>query len=216
MSIHRRAMTATALAAAALLTFAGCASQDEGQVRPGVAATVGETEFSIAEVDERAPDLCDYAVATGEVQEAIPMGSLRISYLQLLIDEELARAYVAEQGRQSDPTLRQMLAANEENARQSLEQVPPAAREVYLELVERTGYIGTVQQLGGAEYAEWAEEQEVVVDPRFMAVQIPGSIQAADLSVAVSTPALLRNDNQDPEKFHAYLDSLPDSQKCSA
>jgi hypothetical protein len=217
VTLHRRVATAAALAVTGLLGLSGCGSDLGPELHPGVAAIVGDETISIDQVDEKAVELCDFGVASGQVTGGLAMGSLRANYLQTVIDHELAREFLEEKGALEDPGVRQQLRVAKQQVAAQAERVEPEVRDIFVELGTMSSYISTVQQLAGEEFAAFVQEAEVIRDPRFPEQAAPGQAAGSNaLSVPVSDLARAAADPRTQEEYDAYVASLPASQKCGA
>jgi hypothetical protein len=223
----RRALSFTlAVACAALL--GGCAS-----ARPGVAAQVGSSRITLAEVDEASVNLCTAFLPQIETEGGTyPLKVLSGFVVASLTRQAMARQVASDYDLSTPATYDEQVAAAEAAAEQIAEDV----RETYLELSVAGPYADAIMQEAGraalAEdgvteatpeeqltrgqqvFADWVEDNEVEIDPRYSLQVVDGSVVAADTSTSVAvSPAALAGqaDQMDP----AAAAELPSSQRCN-
>ncbi len=225
-----RVLTA-ALACVGLLAAAGC------ELRPGVAAEVGDTRISVERVDAVASAICAANLSAAEAQGApaqeIPTAGPRIGALQVLISSEVSRQLGEALDIEAAPgELSAALAQNDAG----IAALPADRREVFRETLRdftegqliligvgraALGAVGQTDVTDDEALAEGtriqaaylAEEIDVRVDPRFGEIVdgqlVPGD---TDLSVAQSQRAV---DADAAQPDPSYVSSLPVSLLCS-
>lgn len=222
-----------ALSAASVLVVGGCGSEPLAyEAHPGAAAVVGDERIEVAEVDSLAREYCDFAVPE-EGGESYPMSLLRNISLDVLVNRAIAQQYA--EAHDLDLADARRLLRQQAEQRAIQERVPVADRDTYYEVVIGLDAQSIYLAAGGRESFErgelpetdavtkgaeavraWAEDVEVVYDPRF--ADLRGgeyAVDAASLATPASRLATLAADYQpggqvDPE----HLDALPASQKC--
>src|SRR3546814_7279747 len=86
--IQRRLASVTAVSAVTLFGLTGCGGDLGPELHPGTAATVGDSSISISTVDDKSEQLCRFGVETGQLEGAVPMASVRSSYVQAYVRSE--------------------------------------------------------------------------------------------------------------------------------
>jgi hypothetical protein len=223
----RIAAAATGLAALGLLS--GCGLTDDGDVRPGVAAEVGDESVSLDEVDDVAEELCD---VRGEdpttIGTAISGAELRARALQTLVLREITDGLAEEY----DVTPSRSFDALEKSADEAgTYQAKVTVGISYLVEVMQTigkekagaGASEEEQLAAGIEAAqEWTEREGIRTNPLFPRLEIGDQAveftRDDDVSVAVSSfaeDALADADALDAQQPDSdYAESLPESQRC--
>lgn len=233
-SPRRRGLRSHVIRAGALLgavaLLAGC-----GAVRPGVAAQVGDQSITVAEVDAAAVAFC-VAYGTANPGGVVPMRIARdfllVSMIEQSIGDQLATEYDVSPGvayeqavsqakaqisglpdDQRDAVLGQQVAAPYRQA------VTQAAAEA---LLAQDGVASpTPKQLQGRTSlleTQWADSNDVVVDPRFSVEVVDGKLtdsQTGSLGFPVSESAKVGLQT-DPQALGTHAQSLPPSQRCGA
>ncbi|HEY9563373.1 MAG TPA: hypothetical protein VIR30_06340 [Nocardioides sp.] len=215
MRIQRRLASVTAVSAVTLFGLTGCGGDLGPELHPGTAATVGDSSISISTVDDKSEQLCRFGVETGQLEGAVPMASVRSSYVQAYVDHQLAEQYVEHIDAQDDPALTEQVKEARSGLAAQLEQVPSALRPIFEDMASMSSYIEIVQSIGGEDYEKWAAGVDVQRDPRFPALDDQGRVTTANqLSVPVSDLARAAVSAESQQEYDAYLASLPQSQKC--
>lgn len=223
----RRALSLVlAVACAALL--GGCAS-----ARPGVAAQVGSSRITLAEVDEASVNLCKAFLPQIETEGGTyPLKVLSGFVVGSLARQAIARQVASDYDISTPAAYEDQVAAAEAAA----EQIAADVRETYLELSIAGPYADAIMQEAGRQalaeegvteaapeeqvvrgqqvFAEWVEDNEVEIDPRYSLQVVDGNLVAADTSTSVAvSPAALAGqaDQMDP----AAASELPSSQRCN-
>lgn len=223
----RRALSLV-LAVACVALLGGCAS-----ARPGVAAQVGSSRITLAEVDEASVNLCKAFLPQIETEGGTyPLKVLSGFVVGSLTRQAIARQVADELGIKTPATYADQVAAVEAAA----EQIAAEVRETYLELSIAGPYADAIMLEAGRQaladegvaeappeeqlvrgqrvFAAWVEENQVEIDPRYSLQVVEGNVVAADTStsVAVSPAALTGQAEQmDP----AAAAQLPSSQRCN-
>jgi hypothetical protein len=230
----RLAGLAAAVLAGGLLSGCGVSEQ---QLRPGVAAQVGDTTVTLDEVEDAVEVACGYFVDEG--QPGFPRSLARQQFVNLLVQGAAAEQALGDAGLSVGPD--DLRAADAEIAATN-EQVPAARRAPFLLLAETGAFVdaaavelgraayeeegevptdpAVLSQRGGAELASWFEENDVEVNPVFRLTVEEGRLVAdTGTSVASSDFAaatLLDPLTATPEQVAAVADRLPASQLCGA
>lgn len=218
------------LAATAVLLLAGCST-----VAPGVAASVGDEEVSVEQVDAFASALCSLSVgaAAGNPDGAqVATRSARSNAVGILIDVALANQFADRVGYELDG---QTLASALVSAEGQAAPLDEADRAAFLEAFraftrgnEAVAAVGRrslaaqgvespdppeISQEGLRLLGEYAAGVDIEVDPRFGSYQ-DGRLLAGSgsLSVPVSQDAQAAAAAELPEEL---LARLPPAQKCS-
>ncbi len=226
----RRPVRTLAVAAAAVATIAlsGC------DLRPGVAAEVGDRTISKDRVESVAEALCSANLSPGPGGQTpqLPSSGARAGALQVLLDAELARQFGESEGVEADPgAVSAALAQNEPGIAALPEDRQDAFRDTLRDFTEgqlmlieigtrslaASGATEVTEDDAFAEgrrlQAEYVETLDVEVDPRFGAFAdgqlVPGT---ASLSVPQSEFAQLAGQGTPDPGFVAQL---PASQLCS-
>ncbi len=223
----RRALQ-VAVALGCVLVVVGCAS-----ARPGVAAQVGSSRITLAEVDAAALDLCTAFLPQIEAEG----GTYPLKVLSGFVVGSLTRQSIAEQiaaARNIDvpPGYDEQVGAVEAAA----EQIAAGVRDTYTELSVAGLYADAITQEAGrlalAEegtadatpedqvargrevFAEWVADHTVEIDPRYQLAVVGGDVVTADTSVSVAVgPAALAG--QAEQLDPAAAAALPSSQRCN-
>jgi hypothetical protein len=208
--------------------FSGCAG-----ARPGVAAQVGTTRVTLATVDDATADLCSAFLPQFEESGATyPLNVLSGFVVGSLTRQAMAEQVAAEYGVEPSPTYDEQVAAAENAA----EEIPEDLRANYLELSTAGPYADSIMQQAGRQaleeegaasddlevqtargreiFADWVDENTVVIDPRYGLAVIEGDLAPADTDVSVPvSPAALAGaaEQMDP----ALAAALPESQRCN-
>jgi hypothetical protein len=215
VTTQRRLTSVAAVTVAALLGLSGCGGDLGPDLHPGTAAVVGDMKISLDTVDTKAKELCRFGVESGQLESAVPMASVRSSYLQTVIDHELAQQFVEHIGAADDPALTEQVRAARAETETQVASLDPGLRAIFEEMSAKTAYISIVSGLGGDDYAAFVKEADVVRDPRFPALDAEGAVvSTGDLSVPVSDLARSSVQAETQEEYDAYLAALPASQKC--
>jgi hypothetical protein len=222
----RGRVAGTALVVAAGLTLTGC-----GDVSPGAAATVDGTAIARDTVDEIAQSVCtaevEYAALTEQQFQPRPTSAYRDDVLSLLVNEQLALEAVDELGLDVPPSSYE--AGDNPELSDLFEQLPSSQLEpfqdyltaysrlqaLYVAIGSETGESGgddpqAALTDGQAYVAEYAEERDIELDPRF------GDFRGGQVvggSGSVSVPVEGAGSEPSPEE-QADVSGLPDSQIC--
>ncbi len=229
-----------ALGAAGILVvgglLSGCGVSTE-QLRPGVAAQVGDTEIGLDEIDDAITDAC--AFFTDEEQLGFPKSLARQQFVSILVSRAAASQALDEDelslGAEYDQAVAGLDAANS--------QVPEAQRAPFILLNEAATFVDyAARMLGEAAFAaegdvpadpailtdrglseitDWLDSNEVAINPVFRLAVVDGQVvsAASGTSVAVSdyaTTNLLDPLTATQEQVTASVDQLPPSQVCGA
>lgn len=224
----RRVRTlAVAAAAVGMLVLSAC------ELRPGVAAEVGDRTISKEQVEDVAAALCAANLTPGPGGQTpqLPSAGARAGALQVLLDAELARQFGEAEGVSADPRqVSAALAQNEPGIAALPEDRQDAFRDtlrvftegqlMLIEVGQRSLLAdGTTEFTEDDAFAEgrrlqleYVEGLDVTVDPRFGAFTegqlVPGT---PSLSVAQSEFAVAAGAGNDP----SFAAQLPASQLCS-
>lgn len=148
MTPPSRPLVAAVVAAAGLL-LSGCTGSDPG---PGVAASVGDAEVSLAEVDRLTAGYCEGSRAQYRADSvAVPMGLLRAQVVQNLVAREIATQIAAEHGVEAGTTYERQLNA----LRKGTASYGEAAAEAKIEVESVNAYVQDI--LDAAAEKELAE-----------------------------------------------------------
>lgn len=223
-----------AMTATVLILLAGCGSKELGnQAHPGAAATVGDVEIGLDDVDDLAVRYCDVFLVAGQ-GASVPMRLLRSDAVRLLTAEQIATQYANENRLTFAPVIRWFQAQAMADAEQrgltavqarTFAQVAYEARTQGIYLVAGGGTVpGPGEQpdqqalaAGEQKVAEWATDLEIEVDPRFAGFLPEGGmdVDAGSLSQPVSDLAQRAGQFGENEELNEeYLAELPASQKC--
>ncbi|MFZ2504056.1 MAG: hypothetical protein WAW88_15460 [Nocardioides sp.] len=222
-----RAFRVLAPMMALVVLATGCAG-----ARPGVAAQIGQQVITMRSVNAMSADLC--AVFLPQIKEqgqSFPLRVIRNIAVKALVDRRIAEKVAAAYDVQPGSTYTRQLAAQQQTAL-ALE---PELRDNYLYLATAQSYVEAIQEAIGAAslradgvaaptladqvargrevIATWADDNGVVVDPRFGFTVIDGQLAPQDNSVttAVSAEAVAGTVEQmDP----ADVAKLPASLRC--
>lgn len=226
LSRRKLSLVVATLCVAGLL--GGCAS-----ARPGVAAQIGDTRLTLANVDDATADLCTaFLPQFKENKATYPLKVLSGFVVGSLTRQAMAEQVAAEYGVEPSPTYDEQVAAAETAA----QEIPEDVRANYLELSTASPYADSIMQEAGRKaleeegdasddpeaqtargreiFADWVEDNTVVIDPRYGLAVIEGDLAPADtgVSVAVSPAALAGTAEQmDP----AAAAALPEPQRCN-
>lgn len=224
---------AAAVLAGALLSGCGVSEQ---QLRPGVAAQVGDTTVSLEEVEESVDVACSFFAEQG--QPGFPRSLARQQFVNLLVQGAVAEQALEDAGLSVDPSDPQ----TEAEIAATNEQVPAAQRAPFLLLTETGAFVdaaatelgraayeeegevpadpAVLGERGGAELSSWIEENDVEINPVFrLSVEDGRVVSDTGASVASSEFAvgtLLDPLTATPEQVAATADRLPASQLCGA
>jgi hypothetical protein len=204
-----RTRLAALVAAAALAGLTACGTELAPEIHPGAAAVVGGTTISLEEVDELALDLCAVdRPARESAGQAGPLGFYRGLALQNLGDYELVRQYADEHDLEPGVELERRLALAEQQLRQR--GAPPEVVETLLAFEARSAYRDAVlaatgdPQAAQGDFSDWAQDVDVVVDPRFGSVDLTSGEYTPPRGLSV------RITDVDP----AAAGQLPADQRC--
>jgi hypothetical protein len=214
------------LLAAGLL--GGCAS-----ARPGVAAEVGSTRLTLADVDEATADICTAFLPQIKEQGA----TYPLKVLSNFVTGSLTRQAIARQvAEENDLLLPATYDEQMAEAEKAAEEIPSEVRETYLELAKAGPYADTIMLVAGRQalidegvpsstqeeqaargkevFAAWVSEHTVEIDPRFGLEVVDGDVVPTDTSVAVPvSPAALAGAAEQMDQ--AVAAALPESQRCN-
>lgn len=235
-AVRRRLAVAAFVASATALT--GCGSDVlSADLHPGAAAVAGDYEITMEELDEMSDDLCRLIEPQLEANgDVLPMARIRaIALTNLLIEGELSRRFADDQDVEVSDELEAGLRAIPEQ----LEAQGYEGRDLELavEFSERGQFhqfvvtevarrelgdqttTSTLVERGEEIFVEWLKTQDYEVDPRIGSLNpLEGGIfEKGDpgLSVPVSDQAVEAAAREDDIEVHeAYVESLPDSQRC--
>lgn len=235
---HRRLV---ALSAAGVLLcgglLSGCGVSDE-QLRPGVAAQVGDTEVSVDQINDSIDLACSFFL--DQDQPGFPRSLARQQFVSILVQRAAAVQALAEEGLDVGDDYEQAVggldAANP--------QVPEDQRAPFTLLGEATAFIGSAAAtLGTASYtaagedvpadpvaltargrdeiASWLDSHDVFINPVFRLAVDGGQVvsDAGGSSVAASDFAqtgLLDPLSATEEQVSAAAAQLPPGQLCGA
>jgi len=181
--LRRRVLRGSGLALVAAVALTGC-----GDVSPGAAATVDGTTIPLDQVDEIARSVCSAELSYADYNETewqpLPTSYYRDNVLGVLINEELARNAAEELDLEVPDSLSQPPDSEDlEAIFARLDADDEAAFRDYLAVFGRLQalYFAIGQDQGGAQaaggqqatsagqayVADYAEEQQVELDPRF-------------------------------------------------
>lgn len=235
-AVRRRLAVAVLVVCATALT--GCGSDAlSPELHPGAAAVAGDYEVTMEELDEMSDDLCRLIEPQLEANgDAFPMARIRaIALTNLLIEGEMTRRFAEDQDVEvSDELAAALRAIPEQLEAQGFE---GRDLELAVEFSERGQFhqfvmtevarrelgdettTSTLVQRGEEIFVEWLKTQDYEVDPRIGSVNpLEGGIfETGDpgLSVPVSDDAVEAAAREDDIELHeAYLEGLPDSQRC--
>lgn len=220
------------LVAGGLLSGCGVST---AQLRPGVAAQVGDTEVSLDDIDDSIADACAYF--TDEDQPGFPKSLARQQFVSILISRAAASEALEEGGLELGADYQQAVsgldAANS--------QVPEAQRAPFILLNEAATFVDAasralgeaafaaegdvpadpaiVSQRGLGEITAWLETNDVEINPVFRLTVEDGQVvsEAGGTSVAASefaTLNLLDPLTATQEQVTASVEQLPPSQVC--
>ena len=223
-SPRHRGLRSLAVVAVAGLLLSGC-----GGARPGVAASVGDDDISLSEVDQDAALVCQALEPT--LESPVPMSAARAAILETLVQRTIGDQIAEEYG--VEPSQSYRAGVSEQQA--SLEAVPEETRAAALKYVTAGAYqrsVGeaaaevelradgvsapSVDQISARAQdivSQWPNDHEVVLDPRFGLEVVDGQIVATDTAVSFGlSPAAAAGTATEPDPV--YAQSLPDSQRC--
>lgn len=216
-------LTTAAVVAVSGLLLTGC-----GSASPGIAATVGDDQITVRQVDEATDHYC---TAVGQLDSEVPMGFVRQYVVQALAvrsqASQIADAYGVEPGTSyaDDVAQREATAATK----------PAAVRDDFVEVASTTAYaqdildqvgrlvladqgvadptLEQVSQAGLDVFNQWPDANGIEIDPRFGIDVVDGVLTPVDTntSVAVSDTAKAGLSSEPDPVFAA---SLPDNQRC--
>lgn len=240
MSIRspRRGPASLAVAACLLLgggLLSGCGVSDD-QLRPGVAAQVGDDEIGLDEIDDTIEVACGFFVDQG--QPGFPRSLARQQFVSALVQRSAAAQALEEAGLSVGSDYQQAAGRIEtENA-----QIPADQREPFVLLNEAAVFVDAAAallgeaaaedpeatadpeaaaQAGSAEIASWIEANEVEINPVFRLTVSDGQVVADEGGASVPASDFARSTLLDPltasnEQVSATADLLPPSQLCGA
>jgi len=225
---------AAALVGAVALSGCGVTGTD---IRPGVAAKVGDDSITVQEVDETASGVCAYFK---DDETDIPLAFYRSQILQVLVREAATRQVVSDVGAK-------LAAGYDDAAKQVVENyadLPAAQREAFVKIDTAAAYIHygelaaalavgestgetavspqEASEQGATLIQEWLLGEDVELNPMFgVVLGEDGALNGGDtsLSVAVSDEAVqaILPDDEDTEyvsKVAPLTETLTDQQVC--
>ena len=241
---HRRGRVsslraATAAAAAATVVgglLSGCSVSDE-QLRPGVAAQVGDDEIALDEIDEAIDVACGFFA--DEERAGFPRSLARQQFVSALVQRSAAAQALEEGGLAVGAAYEQAAGAIEtQNAQIPADQRAPfillneaavfvdaAARALGEAAFDEEGEVpadpAITTQRGGTELASWIEANDVEINPVFRLTVAEGQVVADTGGASVAVSDFARATLLDPltasaEQVADTADLLPASQLCGA
>jgi hypothetical protein len=235
----RRGPASLAVAACLLLgggLLSGCGVSDD-QLRPGVAAQVGDDEIGLDEIDETIEVACSFFV--DQEQPGFPRSLARQQFVSALVQRSAAAQALEEAGLSVGADYQQAAGRIEtENA-----QIPADQREPFVLLNEAAVFVDAAAallgeaategeeaapadpeaaaQAGSAEIASWIEANDVEINPVFRLTVSDGQVIADEGGASVPASDFARSTLLDPltasnEQVAATADLLPPSQLCGA
>ncbi|CAN5454056.1 hypothetical protein BH09ACT12_BH09ACT12_23140 [soil metagenome] len=214
--------------------LSGCSVSGE-QLRPGVAAQVGDTELSLNEIDEAIDTACSFFSDSEQV--GFPRSLARQQFVSVLV----MRAAAAQALEENDLELGADYAQRVGGLDAANAQVPEDQRAPFVLLSEGTTYIDSastvlgqaafnaegdvpadpalITERGRSEISTWLEDNEVEINPVFRLSVDNGQVvnDTTGVSVAVSdyaTTSLLDPNTATEEQVTASAAQLPPSQLC--
>lgn len=204
---------------------------------PGVAAQVGDVRIDQSTVDRTARAICaDLEPQFVERGAPVAMAQVKQYALSLLAARAQAEQVAAEYDVEPGPQVAEDEAGWEERA----ERVPSdlvddfvtamSTETLLTSLLTQAGEASLreegvrrptedqVVERGGELFAQWAEQAEITIDPRYAVVAVDGALQPANtgLSVPVSAAAIQAwAETTDPQQSDPdRVAALPDTQRC--
>ncbi len=202
--LTRPLVTAVAVGATGALALSGCGLV-ESDLRPGVAASVGEWSVSVKDLDDLTTDVCRGLVEVNPTGQAPVLRDLRLEVLNALLLREVTGAVGAELGA-SEPRSEmagsaefesQLEAVEDDEARDALREVLLASRHAQAAIADigaaelgdaAEGEGPTDEERDAAGFAaveEWLAGADVEVNPRYGVTVGPSGLTEADTSLAV-------------------------------
>lgn len=220
-----RLMTAVTLGVTGLL-LSGC-----GGATPGIAATVGDQELTVRQIDTATSHYCTAISDQLKADGPYPMSTVRQYVVRVLALRSQAMQIADDYGVEPGSTYRNAVA----QLQGTVATMPEEVRADYLD-VESTSalandivsQVGTivldkggvtdastdqVTQAGVDVFNQWPDVHGIEVDPRFGLAAVDGSITTVDTStsVAVGTTA---KDGLAGTAGSDFVRSLPSTQRC--
>jgi hypothetical protein len=224
----RRTVGLSSALLAVVVLASGCAS-----ARPGVAAQVGDTRVTVADVDQATSDLCVAFLPQIKEQGATyPLKVLSEAVVRALTSEAIARGVSRDFDIPLPSTFQDTIDAAEAQA----EVVPEDVRGSYIEVAQANAYAAVImteagrlaledegapsdvpeeQAARGAQiFSDWVADNTVEIDPRYALDVVDGQVVPTDTSVslAVGSAALAGAAEQMDPPLAAQL---PSSQRCN-
>ncbi len=218
-----RSVVAVGLCAGVL---AGC-----GSARPGVAYDVAGQSTSLGEVDVMSAAACEALIPQLQTSQVVlPMSQIRTIAVANMINGTIAEIFSAEEGIEPGPAYEERRAYFESAA----EAIDEDLRDAYVDInTMNMLYTDVATQLGQRLLAEggnteatdeeasaagtealkvWAQDADIVIDPRFNIAVVDGVLSPQDesLAVAVSDFSVARTSDQE----FSYAATLPEDQVC--
>ena len=233
-STARVRVAAAATGVVALGLLSGCGLTDDGSVRPGVAAEVGDETIGLDDVDDLADDLCDVREEDPSTRSQPVSGAeLRARALQTLALREIADGLAEEHDVEPSKSFEALEKSAEEagtyqaKVTVGIQYLVDVMQQVGKEEAE-PGADEQAQLAAGIEAAqEWTDREGIRTNPVFPEITIGDQAvefeRDDDVSVAVSDFAKAALDNVDalnareqgePEPVPEYAAGLPESQRC--
>lgn len=223
--------TTRLVSAAVVVALSGLLSACGG-ANPGVAALVGDTSISTADVEQDSLDFCD-AVAPGLTANAqmVPMSYVRGAVISNLVLRAIADGIAQEYDVTAGTTYHNSVAQAEAQAAT----FPEESRDAYVRMQSSQAYLQDLVSQAANEslaaegvtsptaeetsaranelFMEWTESHDITIDPRYGLRVVDGQFASADtgLSFAKSEVAtrLLAQDSE-PD----WAVSLPSAHRC--
>lgn len=211
------------------LTLTGC-----GALTPGTASVVGDQKISMQQVEDLVTAQCEgadlAAKKSGGQSQASPLSDVKRRSLGLLIDTSLSEQFAQSEDATGTAEVTQLIYGTYE---QALAQYPSKARatlgDALKKLAESQSALVTVaarksgetvstsnvEQLlnsGIAARRAWQKKITIDTDPRFSPDKT-GFPASGDGSVSQASSSFAK-DGQAKQVDQAWVDDLPDSQKC--
>lgn len=218
-----RVSSLAGLAVAATVLLTGCGSVPD--LTPGVGVRVDDTTYSMGEVDDLATTYCQAVETQLREGEAVAGSLVSGQVAGSLALRAAAEQFAAETGVEPDATLAQV----EQQLESSIADLPAAQQEAVREVNLASPYAQAVQLAAGKQagetdpqaaleagqqaFADWLDEQDVRIDPRFSVALVDGAVAPADTSVSFPvSDAATGGSAQEPDP--AYASALPQTQRC--
>lgn len=221
-------MSKTRLLTGATLGVAGLLLTGCGSATPGVAATIGDDELTVRQVDSATANYC---TALGELESAVPMSYVRQFVVQLLALRSQAEQIADDYGIEAGSTY-----ANDVAQRQGTAATKPEdVREDYVELASTTAYaqdildqVGRIEleeqgvvdptteqisQAGVDVFDQWPDSNGIEIDPRYGLRNVDGQLTPVDTSTSFAVGDTAKA-GLAPEPDTAYAQSLPSTHRC--